>query len=258
MPKAARKIPTATEVLARQKSDHRPGGISAPKPPTSGTAVVVAKTSTTVAVPDQRDSVEQYLDEVAPASIVGRMVKFAKDGWFITHDDGEPTPEDAEYVAHCDQTLIGRIKFNGDGAPPDRVMGLLYNGFVMPPREVLGDLDKSRWPLGLDKEPQDPWQHQMYLVLQHVTTMEFFTFVTASKTGRRAVGNLLKHYERVRKTYPDDMPVIRLKVGGFNHSDERIGWVKVPVLTVVGRRPRDSSAVPDTSPSGDMNDSIPL
>jgi hypothetical protein len=251
---AKRKIPTATQIMEQQKRDHAPGGIAA-KP--SGTAVVAAKkTSPAITANDQRDPVQQYLDEVAPASIVGRMIKFSKDGRFVTHDDGEPIAEDAEFVALCDQTLVGWIKFNGDGEPPDRIMGLLYDGFQMPPRESLGDLDQSKWPIGLDNMPADPLQHQMYLVLQNVTTMEMSTFVTSSKTGRRAVGNLLKHYNRTKKTHPDDVPVVRLRVGGFPHPDERIGWVNTPVFVVVGRRSRDSSAVPDTSPGSDMNDKI--
>jgi hypothetical protein len=217
---ANRKIPTAAEVLARQKADHMPGGIVAKS---SGTAGMAAKRpSPAVAANDQRDSVQRYLDEVAPASIVGRMIKFGKEGQFVTPDDGEPIAVDAEW-----------------------------------PRESLGDLDESQWPIGLDNLPADPWQHQMYLVLQRTTTMEMFTFVTSSKTGRRAVGNLLRHYDRVRKAHPDDCPVVRLKVGGFPHDDDRVGWVKVPVFVVVGRRPRDSSAIPDTTPGGDLNDSIP-
>ena len=147
-PSTKRKIPTASEVLARQAADHAPGGISAPKPPTPGTAVSAAhRPSTAVAVADQRDSVQQYLDEVAPASIVGRMVKFSKEGKFVTHDDGQAIPEDAEFVALCDQTLVGMIKFNGEGEPPDRVMGLLYDGFRMPPRESSATLIKASGPL---------------------------------------------------------------------------------------------------------------
>ena len=53
-------------------------------------------------------------------------------------------------------------------------------------------------------------------------------------------------------------PVVRLKVGGFNHRDERVGWVEVPVFAVVGRQPKDSAAKPDTSPAGDMSDQIPF
>ena len=53
-------------------------------------------------------------------------------------------------------------------------------------------------------------------------------------------------------------PVIRLKVGGFQHRDERVGWVHVPVFAVVGRAPKDSAAKPDTSIGADMSDEIPF
>ena len=79
-----------------------------------------------------------------------------------------------------------------------------------------------------------------------------------SITGRRAIGNLLRHYDRLVKTHPDFYPVIRLKVGGFQHRDDRVGWVNVPVLAVVGRAPKDSAAKPDTSLAADMGDEIPF
>ena len=70
-------------------------------------------------------------------------------------------------------------------------MGLLYDGFIMPPQSTLPDRDSSKWELGLSGEPDDPWQHQMCLVLQSPGTHELGTFATSSRTGRRAVGNLL-------------------------------------------------------------------
>ena len=69
----------------------------------------------------------RYLDECAPSGIVGRLVKFDKTGTFVTSDDGEEVDEDAEFIALCDQTVIGWQKFNGPGEPPDKVMGLLYD-----------------------------------------------------------------------------------------------------------------------------------
>jgi hypothetical protein len=137
-------------------------------------------------------------------------------------------------------------------------MGALYDGFVMPPREELGDTDQSKWLTGLSGAPDDPWKHQVYLVLQQAGTTELFTFVTSSRTGRRSVGNLLRHYDRMRRLNPGEYPVVRLKTGGFQHRDERVGWVETPAFAVVGRAPRDSVATPDTSPAGDMNDEIPL
>jgi hypothetical protein len=50
---------------------------------------------TNMSVPDNRTAVQQYLDDIAPASIVGRLIKFSKDGNFITNDDGVPVPPGA-------------------------------------------------------------------------------------------------------------------------------------------------------------------
>jgi hypothetical protein len=185
------------------------------------------------------------------------MLKFVKDKYRFTDDD-EEVGEDVDFIALCDQTLIGWIKFNGEGAPPERKMGALYDGFAMPSRESLGDTDISTWETGLDGRPQDPWTNQVYLVLQRGDTAELATFVTSSKTGRRAVGNLLRHYERMRTTNPGELPVVRLKRSGFDHRDPRVGWVSTPAFAVVGRAPRDSAAKPDTSAAADLNDDIPF
>jgi hypothetical protein len=214
-------------------------------------------TSTAVAVSDGRTPQQAYLDEIAPASIVGRMAKFdIKGSVFVTPDDGEKIGDDVDLIALCDQTLVGRIKFNGEGNPPDRVMGLLYDGFIPPADSELPDRDESQWETGLDGKPTDPWQHQVYLVLQRPDTQELYTFITGSKTGRRAVGNLLRHYDRMERAKSGTYPVIRLKVGGFNHPDSRVGWVPTPVFSVVGRAQKDSAAIPDTSLRADMNDSL--
>jgi hypothetical protein len=138
-------------------------------------------------------------------------------------------------------------------------MGLLYDGFSMPPRSTLGDLDEKEWDEGLDGKPADPWQHHQYLVLQDTKTLEMFTFVTSSKTGRRAVVDLLRHYDRTRKVHPDELPVVRLRTGGFNHKDERIGWVNTPVFLIVGKTSRDSiTTPPDTNTAAIINDKLPF
>jgi hypothetical protein len=231
---------------------------SVPAATTESTVVPVATKATAVALPNDRTPVEAYLDEVAPAAIVGRMIKFSKEGKFVTPDDDEPITDDVDFIVLADQTLVGWIKFNGEGQPPDRRMGLLFDGFQMPDRSTLGDTDTAKWELGLDGHPQDPWQHHQYLVLQRGDTGELFTFVTSSVTGRRAIGNLLRHYTRLQKTHPDMLPVVKLKVGGFNHRDDRVGWLNVPVLAVVGRAPKDSTAKPNTSPAADLDDNVPF
>jgi hypothetical protein len=211
------------------------------------------------AVPDTRTPQQRYLDEIAPSSFVGALVKFGKDGKFVVSESNEAISPDKDFIALCDETLVGWIKFRGQGEPPDRVMGLHYDDFVMPERETLGDLDQRDWPAGLDGQPADPWQHQICLVLQDRELLELYTFCTSSVSGRRAIGNLLRHYERLRKSDPDVYPIVRLKPGGFNHRDPRVGWVNTPTFAVVGRAPKASAAKPDSSLSADMEgDSIPF
>ena len=254
MTTAERKPPTPAEMQERLNRQH---GATVPEKPPSGNGTAVAtvtKASTAVTVPDNRSTTAKYLDEVASSSIVGSPIKFNKHGKFATKD--AEISEETDFIVHADQTMVGWIKFNDD-APPDRHMGMLYDGFIMPPRAELGDTDPADWPAGLSGAPDDPWKHQMYLVLQQAGTAEFFTFITQSATGRRSVGNLLKHYERMRKINPNELPVVRLKAGGFQHRDDRVGWVATPAFAVVGRAPRDSVAMPDTSPACDMNDEIP-
>lgn len=90
----------------------------------------------------------RYLDEVAPQSIAGRLIKF-KDGTYTTPDDGKTIAETNEFVLLGEETMIGWIKFNGTGEAPERNMGLLFDGWVMPPREELGDMDPGKWSSAL-------------------------------------------------------------------------------------------------------------
>jgi len=267
-PKARR---TSAQVLAEQKADAereraaKQAALQRPiaKPPQDEIERLTTKPATApaaltaVAAPDARSSVQKYLDEVAPANIVGRMIKFSKEGKFVTSDDDESISGDMNFIVLADQTLIGWIKFNGEGEPPDRRMGLLYDGFVLPQREELGDDNEVEWELGLDGKPADPWQHHMYLVLQRVDTGEMFTFVTSSKTGRRAVGNLLRHYNTMQRKHPDMYPVAQLKTGGYQHKDDRVGWVNTPMFVVTGRTSKDDASKP-AALREDMNDQIPI
>ena len=274
-PKISRATRTTAQELARQKADaerERAARLTAGqkavaqqrgeidvKPQGNGGAVVPAG-KTDVALPDARTPRQAYLDEIAPSGIVGRLLKFGKGGTFVAADTDEEIDPEQAFTALCDQVAIGFQKFQED-APPIRHMGLLYGDppFVMPRRESLGDNDPSLWPLGLDGQPQDVWQHTIFLPLQKGDgSAELFTFSTSSRTGRRAVGNLLRHYDRLRRTHPDDYPIVKLKAGGFTHRDERIGWVAVPAFAVCGRAPRDSVAQPDSSLEADLNDKIPL
>jgi hypothetical protein len=253
---AMTRVPNSTrEILARQSRDAEQRR-QASRPAPASTAV--ATKSQAVAAPDGRTEQQKFLDEIAPAGIAGRLIKFAREGTFVTADDGKPIDETRAFVVLADQTLVGFQRFH-QGAPPERRMDLLYSpNYVKVPREALGDLDESEWPAGLSGAPEDPWQSFVFLVLQDRETSELFTIAvpTLRTTRARAVGSLLKHYDRMKQAHPDELPVIQLKPGGY--KDDRFGFVAVPVFCVVGRAPRDSAVKPDTSVATDLNDEIPF
>jgi hypothetical protein len=244
---ATRSPPTSAEIIARQKQKVESGRRPVARP----------AQSTALTVPGQTP-LATYLNEIAPSSFSGRLTKFNKDGKFVVSDTGDVIDENTDFIAMCDETHVGWIRFNGENAPPDRIQGLLFDGFVMPTRATLGDLDETLWEKGLSGQPQDPWLHQMSVVLQETASLEIFTFSTTSATGRRAVGNLLRHYERLRRADANLYPIVRLKSGGFQHKDTRVGWVATPQFVVVGKAPKDTAAKPSSSVASDMNDEIPF
>jgi hypothetical protein len=210
------------------------------------------------ALPATPDAARQrLLNEVAPSGIVGRLIKFdGKEGRFLFVDNDETINVEEDFVVLCDETLVAYVKFQPNG-PPLREGGLLYApNFALPRREQLGDIDPRKWEIGLSGKPEDPWKIEMALVLKRPATQELCTFSTMSKTGRRAVGSLLKHYDRLQRSSPAAFPAVRLKPGSYN--DDRYGRVLIPTFPVVGVSPGHTAAIPDTSLKGDLNDEIPI
>jgi hypothetical protein len=245
---------TTEQALEQQKMRAYYDKMKEMKP--NGNAPAVATGGAVARPEDVQAIVNAYLDTVAPAGLVGREIQF-KDGSYITRDDGKTISEETVFIAAVDQMLVGVIKFNGKGERPDVHMAAIYEGQLPPHRETLGDLDEALWPIGLSGKPEDPWQRQNYLPLLNGETGEWFTFVTRTVTGLKAVGILGRHYQRMHRTDPDMLPLVKLKVGGFPHREERIGWVTTPAFAVVGKHPKDNAQKPDASPSADMSDEIP-
>jgi hypothetical protein len=240
---------------AKQEQTAAPTANKPTMPAAANKPVAAPTAGTQVTAPAGKTSLEIYLEQATPPAIAGRLIKFSKEGQFVTRDDGTPIDPDTDFIFLAPYTMAGWIKFNGDGMPPDRVMGLICDGFIKPKRDALPDNDKTQWPTDLSGEPDDPWKEQINLVLQNAYTRELFTFSTMTKTGRRAADNLLHHYQRMLRTHPDELPVVRLKPGGY--QDKQWGWVPTPVFAVVGRVPSNSTAKPDTSTKADLDDEIP-
>jgi hypothetical protein len=202
-------------------------------------------------------SVSAYL-AAHGVGMAGTFFKFAKDGVFRKSSDDEEVPEGTEFVCIYDQVQAGWVKFAGKGVQPEHKQGAIFGGFVPPPRSELGDEDQEEWDTDLSGKPADPWQFQLLIPLQSVETGELFVFQTTSVTGRRAGDNLIGLCGRMEKNEPEHYPVIKLRISGFNHRDERVGWVKTPAFERIGKAPKANTTMADTAVDADLNDSVPF
>jgi hypothetical protein len=80
---------------------------------------------------------------------------------------------------------------------------------------------------------RDPWQFSNYLILK--TPGEkgddaLFTFTTSSRGGLNAIGELCKAYGKAMRQRPDELPVIALGVGSYQHSNKALRPDQVPDL----------------------------
>jgi hypothetical protein len=201
-------------------------------------------------------TVSTGLDYLAKHASSGTVLRFSKDGKFIQPTQGDAElPEGTELVCHWDQARGGYQHFNGKGEPPDVRIDLIFGG-KPPERDEFGDNDASQWPISdMTGRPEDPWREVHMVPLESVATGEMFIFQTMSKTGLRAVSNLLRQASRMAAKDPNWLPVIKLRAGGYD--DRRYGWVKIPAFEFVGKAPKTNAAAAETSVSADLNDQIP-
>jgi hypothetical protein len=196
----------------------------------------------------EKDIFEQYGEEINPRNIVGQLLRFNKGDW-VTGQDSEELPQGKRMIVNMDQLLLGWLRWE-EQKPADMRMGLLVEGFKPPSRHSLGygynrdqpedqSPDTTEWELDNTGQPRDPWQFTYYLVMRDPDMEDegegIYTFTTSSTGGKSAIGDLCKLYGRKRREgYKDHYPVVALKVGKYKHSTSQFGWIKVPVLPVVG------------------------
>jgi hypothetical protein len=137
-----------------------------------------------------------------------------------------------------------------------------------PDREELGDLDKTKWEIGLNGEQADPWVDSRYLYLANAHDGAEYTFVTSSAGGRKAIGDLKGQIANIRYAHPTAIPVVKLDVEKWK---TRFGLKPKPLFRVLDWKraggnepikqiaPTKLEAFADDAPAyEDMNDEIPF
>jgi hypothetical protein len=173
-----------------------------------------------------------YADAVAPRTIVGKLLKFAK-GDFTSGEAGEVVPENTEFTVLMDEALCGWTKWES-GKPTEHQMGRIADNFVPPRRSDLGDIDKAAWEEDADGRARDPWQFCNYVVMKREPDGELYTFVASSRGSLNAVGDLCRQYARHAEKHPDQYPVVKLRSDSYEHRVKTYGRIQFPVLAITG------------------------
>jgi hypothetical protein len=160
------------------------------------------------------------------ASELGKLLKFSKGHYFVATDE---IPLGKEFISHVEHWTRGWVKFKNGSLVEHRV-GRVADGFIVPPREKLDDLDESKWENEADGRPKDPWAQQSYVPLEDCETGEIVTFVSGSSGGRGAISKLAARAARHLATM--GQPRIKLAVESYKHR--AYGRIEKPSFIIVG------------------------
>ena len=168
-----------------------------------------------------------WLEAAAEAgSEFGKILKFVKGEWQIGDDT---VAESTKFIAYIDELARAWIKFE-DQSVTDRRITKVAMGRP-PEREDLGDTDSSKWEVGEDGKPRDPWVMQWLLPMSPADAAGDLTvFATSSKGGIGAIGALCQVYGRSPRN--GLLPIVALKCASYKHP--QYGKVLKPDLPIVG------------------------
>ena len=124
---------------------------------------------------------------------------------------------------------------------------------------VFGDTDESAWEIGLSGKGEDPWKHQIIILLQKCDTGELFSFIATNGTSRNACTDLITHCQRRKRSGKDDYPIVRLATSSFERREPPKVKVWKPQFAIVGHQPKDEILnAANADIAADMSDQIPF
>ena len=174
-------------------------------------------------------------------------------GNYVLLSDATEVPLGTRCDALLRELAVGWIRFNGTGQAPSIEQGLPDLGYTMLARSALGDLDKTKWELGLDKQPKDPWVEQYSLPMIRCADQEPLIFVATNATSRTAVKRLMSVFLKcARRDKSLDRSSIVLASGTWNNGQREI---PVPVFRVIPEPPPGPKG---GSLANDLSDDIPF
>jgi hypothetical protein len=176
-----------------------------------------------------KDEASNIGDEAQRDAGFEKMLKFKKG---IYYCDGEEIALGTKLIAHCVGWTKTWVHFV-DQKVIERKIYRVARGEKAPERDQLPDNDQSKWPIGINRLPADPWVYQYLLPLEDPHTEEVRIFVGSSFGGRRAVADLCAAYSRrAVKNKSSGQPIITLQT--LMMPTKNYGDVPRPHFEIVG------------------------
>lgn len=138
--------------------------------------------------------------------IIGKRLKF-NDGVYIVNKT-EILSKNPKLQLAITRVVTCWLRWENGKPAEHRVTEL---GQRHPKREELGYLDESKWEISkFTKKPEDPLKDTRYLYMTDPKTGVDYTFITDTIGGRRAVSELKRVINNVRKEYPKAVVLVEL------------------------------------------------
>jgi hypothetical protein len=186
-------------------------------------------TNETSNLPMKNDEVRNIGEEADRDAGFQKMLKFKKGVYYC---DGEEIALGTKLVAHAIGWTKCWVRF-ADQKVVERKIYRVSRGEKAPERDQLSDNDESKWPIGINRQPADPWVYQYLLPMEDQRSNEVRIFVGSSFGGRRAVADLCSAYARRAQKRPGSgQPVITLQM--VMMPTKNFGDVPRPHFEIVG------------------------
>jgi hypothetical protein len=179
-----------------------------------------------------------YGATVTARSTVGKILRFAK-GDYVLGEEGREVKAGSLLAVNMAELAIGWVHWR-DGKPVETTMGRVADRYVPPSRREMGDMDQALWDHDRHGRPRDPVVLTHYMLCMN-DEGELLTFVTSSRGGFSAIGKLSKEFGLQLEQHPNEMPVISLASGSYEHAD--FGKIKYPMFPIVGWIPTSEFGV---------------
>jgi hypothetical protein len=176
-------------------------------------------------------------EEGSSGLYVGKIVRYSEGHYRIGDGNSkEVLKVEGKRFSFQKLCLLWQIWGEREDGRPETLLTL--PGEKHPKRETFGRLDESKWPAGLNGDPEDPVKDVRLMHIIDEDTGQSYTFSTNSYGGRMAVTDLKQSVASYRLQHPGTRPIIELSQCSMKLKNRGtrmrpdfpiIGWIDPPL-----------------------------